>query len=74
MSEERDHIARDTEDDTVTGRRRGRMMRKEEERAEAEERPVYPETPPRVEMRRVKIKKKTEEQGEGETKESQEKE
>lgn len=62
MAEERDHILRDIEEDTLTGRRKGRFLRKEEERAEAEERPVYPTAPeadiPKKHWKRRKIKPK----------------
>ncbi len=40
-------MLRDTEENRALGRRRGRLMRKEEERAEAEERPIYPVTTPK---------------------------
>ncbi|MCL6472000.1 MAG: hypothetical protein K6T91_04230 [Firmicutes bacterium] len=61
MAEERDHILPDTEEDTETGKRRGHLMRKEEEHAEAEERPVYPITSPEItpeQIRHRKIRKK----------------
>jgi len=62
VAEERDHILRDTEEDTLTGRRKGRFLRKEEERAEAEEGPVYPTAPeaalPEKERRKRRVKPK----------------
>ncbi|MBE0448692.1 MAG: hypothetical protein IBX64_11465 [Actinobacteria bacterium] len=57
MAEDREHIRRDTEEDTIAGKMVGRMMRKEEEHAEAEERPIYP-TAAGGEEPRVKREKK----------------
>ena len=65
MAEDRDHILRDTEQDTYGDRakRRGEMMRKEEDWAEAEEGPIYPTAPeePQTEeerLRRIEHKRK----------------
>ncbi|HZD60673.1 MAG TPA: hypothetical protein VE439_09520 [Anaerolineae bacterium] len=65
MAEDKDHVQRDTEEYPVTEKKAGRMMRKEEEYAEAEERPIYPitvdEEKPKVmrEKRRPQPKKKS---------------
>lgn len=58
MSEERDHVLRDTEEDTALAKKHGRFMRKEEERAEAEEGPVYPVTTPEKIQEETRIREK----------------